>query len=969
MSQVVNKRVYLLPVILFVLLTAFFLAVGSYFQSNERKVEYAQAQNITSQVIANLQSLSEEHSQGLRSIMLNWPTQQPNYLDWFNVQAITLLGIQPGYSSLMYVSNTGSVNWLVRPSYEHEKYWPDSAVGKQLQLPELLNSKYDEQYISQIVTNQNGQTFVLLGRVISPQEPRLGYILSTFDLNSWVAKFTGVMRELQYSYELVDLETNRSMVTVENNNGKNVIEVNSEPFQIFDRQWQLRLTSTEQAIGKGRLVAAIGMVMSLVAVIVLYKFLTSAMKLDRSQHRYKTASEAGLDALLIYQRRDQDYFLVEHNKIAAQLFRGDVCNLKDKSLSHQLAVFNQLAMLNDIEKVIESDVPFDGHIEVKSRLISPDWLQVQVVRAGEDIAITLRDVTERFKAKRDLQRSEEKYRRLIDGLHRHFVYTKTPSQTFIYVSNGIQSILGVAPKEFCVEQSHIIQSTRIGDSSATDAKPHSRKNPDPYTLELVDVSGNKKIIEFADNYVFEPNSYRLIAIEGIARDVTAEFALQEAVNYQASHDQLTGLMNRFAFDKYLTALIRQIDNNKATAVMCFIDMDRFKLVNDTCGHPAGDRLLKEVALLFGDYVGQDDLLARIGGDEFCMIFRNLTLEQVLNKLDKILQQVSSYRFVFEEQAFFVGASIGVIEIEQPGFTAAEMIKAADNACYKAKSMGRNRYFIYTPTEEQQALDQVESKVLQRFQNALQNNGFELFFQPIVNLKNANSTIQGEVLLRLIGDDGEYISPGIFIPLAEQHGIMNKIDWWVVENTVAFLHANPHICREVEKIAINLSGITLSDEKMLNQIKHLIQASTIPNEKLCFEITETSAVTNLQAAKWFIDQLRSLGCRFALDDFGAGMSSFTYLKNLNVDYVKIDGSFVRNMVRDKIDYETVKSINNIAQSMGKQTIAEFVVDEPTKHALIDLGIDYGQGYALGYPEPLKNIESSAKLPKTLNLVEM
>ena len=258
------------------------------------------------------------------------------------------------------------------------------------------------------------------------------------------------------------------------------------------------------------------------------------------------------------------------------------------------------------------------------------------------------------------------------------------------------------------------------------------------------------------------------------------------------------------------------------------------------------------------------------------------------------------------------------------------------------------------------VDQNESKVLQQLQQALEHDGFELYFQPIVSLETQHEMIHGEVLLRLIDDDGEFISPGLFIPLAEQHGIMNKIDWWVVENTLKFLQQNPFICQRVDKIAINLSGVTLSDEKSLKRICHKIQYLNIPTEKLCFEITETSAVTNLTAAKWFISELRSLGCRFALDDFGAGMSSFTYLKNLDVDYVKIDGSFVRNMASNKIDYETVKSINNIAHSMNKQTIAEFVVDEATRDALVRLGVNYGQGFALGYPEPLQNLYSDTKL---------
>ena len=951
MSQQAQKRIYFTPIILFGLLATFFISVGAYLQEQERAVERNKAENLSVQVVANLQTMASERHQAMESLMQNWPTQEPNYLDWFNVQAITLLSIQRGYSSLMLVDQQGVVKWLVRPQYSSEQYWDNHIVGQSLSLPGFLYHANGEQYFSQLVSNDKGRHFLLYGRMISPQEPHLGYVMASFDLQAWLAMSNGQIVEQHYHFLLTDTSLNTMTVGTNAPSEDTLFPIQSEAFNVLGREWRLQLATPEPAYRGGLLVTLVGLVMSLLATIVLFKLLKSAMNLDQSQLRYKTASESALDALLIYKQEGNEYYLVEANKIANQLFQGDVCLLKDKPLSEQLRTFKQDHIVARIAEVVDTDAPFDDYIEVKSRLIKPQWLKVQIVRAGRDIAITLRDVTERFNAQQALLKSEEKYRRLIDGLYRHFVYTKTLEQSFVYVSNGLYSILGVPADTFCAQQSRYI--SEVPNDASTRLKAiKSGENPAPYRLKLRADSGETKVIEFADTGVFDERG-KLIAIEGIARDVTEEFALQEEVTYQASHDQLTGLMNRYAFDHYLTRLIGKVNAGEASAVMCFIDMDRFKLVNDSCGHPAGDRLLKEVANLFAEFVNENDLLARIGGDEFCMIFRNLTLEQVLDKLDRLLQHIAAYRFTVDEKVFFVGASIGVIDIQQPGCSAADLIKAADNACYKAKSMGRNRYFVYTPTEEQQALDQVESKVLQHFQMALENNGFELFFQPIIDLQNNKQRTQGEVLLRLIGEDGQHISPGVFIPLAEQHGVMNKIDWWVVDNTLRFLQQNTAFCRQLDKIAINLSGITLSDETLLKQIVQQIQRSNVPTEKLCFEITETSAVTNLTSAKWFIDELRALGCRFALDDFGAGMSSFTYLKNLAVDYVKIDGSFVRNMVRDKIDYETVKAINNIAQSMGKQTIAEFVVDDATREALVELGIDYGQGYALGYPEPLVN----------------
>lgn len=959
MPKQVQHRIYLTPAILFVLLALFFVSVGTYFQSNEQAIERAKARSFASQVVTNFRSLATERHQALYSLMQNWPAMQPNSIDWFNVQAINLLGIQRGYSSLTYMDGTGKVKWLVKPTYQHADLWDESLIGHSFPRSDLLTKLNGDTFHSELARNERGEPFILYGRLISSHEPHLGYVLATFDIQSWLTIASGQLVEQHYLSQLVDAEKSQVIAGITGFTATQNDTMASEYFSLFDSDWTLHLKSNERPPSGGIWVTIVGMIMSLLATVVLFKLLKSTMHLDISQLRFKTASEAALDALLIYQKRGQEYYLVETNKIALRLFSESANDLCEKTLSEQLAVFKQSHILAQVDKVVETDEPYEEYIEVNSSFIVPTWVKIQIVRAGKDIAVTVRDVTERFKAQRELQQSEEKYRRLIDGLYRHFVYTKTPNQTFVYVSNGVKSILDIEPDEFCMQQVYLTDASNQTLKRCIEPLLKDAVNPPLYNLQFKTANGDIRVIEFADNGVFDSQG-RLIAIEGIARDITAEYALQEQVAYQANHDQLTGLMNRYAFDQYLSELIESIDKHAASAVMCFIDMDRFKLVNDSCGHPAGDRLLKEISSLFGDFVGEADLLARIGGDEFCMIFRDSSLNDVLSKLDGLLQQISAYRFIADDKTFFIGASIGVIEIDEPGYTAAALIKAADNACYKAKSLGRNRYCVFTLSEAQQVVDQNESKVLQQLQQALEHDGFELYFQPIVSLETQHEMIHGEVLLRLIDDDGEFISPGLFIPLAEQHGIMNKIDWWVVENTLKFLQQNPFICQRVDKIAINLSGVTLSDEKSLKRICHKIQYLNIPTEKLCFEITETSAVTNLTAAKWFISELRSLGCRFALDDFGAGMSSFTYLKNLDVDYVKIDGSFVRNMASNKIDYETVKSINNIAHSMNKQTIAEFVVDEATRDALVRLGVNYGQGFALGYPEPLQNLYSDTKL---------
>jgi diguanylate cyclase (GGDEF)-like protein len=438
-------------------------------------------------------------------------------------------------------------------------------------------------------------------------------------------------------------------------------------------------------------------------------------------------------------------------------------------------------------------------------------------------------------------------------------------------------------------------------------------------------------------------------------DVSKEQELQQKIVFQAHHDQLTGLLNRYAFSQELQRLVAE----QSRAFLCYIDMDRFKQVNDSCGHVAGDELLRKVAQLLSSGLKQNDVLARVGGDEFCLVIRNKTLTQVKIVLDRLLKLIADFRFRWNDQVFIVGASIGVLELGDGYYRdPIDIMKAADAGCYIAKNAGRNQYFIVDDeTPEFNHIEQ-ERYFMGVVRRALVNDEFSLYAQPIIPLSKTGQ-IHIEILLRLKGDTGEDISPGVFIPLAERQGMMREIDQWVITKVLSELEHHPEYLTELDKCAINISAVSLCDLGFLQWLIDKLKTCSVPGSKLCFEITETAAITNLAHAQRFISELKQFGCRFSLDDFGVGMSSFGSLKTLDVDYVKIDGSFVKNMKRDSSDAALVKAMTDIVHSMKKEAIAEFVSDNETCILLKEFGVEYGQGFALAMPKPWVQICDKSK----------
>ncbi|MEX1200814.1 MAG: EAL domain-containing protein [Methylophaga sp.] len=437
-------------------------------------------------------------------------------------------------------------------------------------------------------------------------------------------------------------------------------------------------------------------------------------------------------------------------------------------------------------------------------------------------------------------------------------------------------------------------------------------------------------------------------------DITEARRLNDETSYQASHDLLTGLINRREFDLRLRRVIESSRLDHGEHALCFLDLDQFKVINDTCGHIAGDELLRQVGALLQGNIRSRDTIARLGGDEFVILMEHCSIEQAYKACEGIISLLQDFRFHWESYNFTIGVSIGLTVIDLNTKDSTEAMRNVDNACYAAKDSGRNRVEVHTEDSARLQQRRGEIQWSAEISEALDQDRFLLYVQPIVPVDPAQSGLSYEVLLRLRRRDGSLSPPGAFLPAAERYNSMTRIDRWVVNKVFAWLGQNADSISHIDRLSINLSGLTLSDENMLDYIYDAVMALPVPANLICFEITETAAIANLRAATVFIERLGALGVSFALDDFGSGLSSFGYLKKLRVDSLKIDGMFVKDMLLDPLDFEMVKSINEIGHVMGLTTIAEFVESPAILHKLQEIGVDYAQGYSIGVPTPIETL---------------
>jgi diguanylate cyclase (GGDEF)-like protein/PAS domain S-box-containing protein len=454
----------------------------------------------------------------------------------------------------------------------------------------------------------------------------------------------------------------------------------------------------------------------------------------------------------------------------------------------------------------------------------------------------------------------------------------------------------------------------------------------------------------------------IIGVVMVFHDVSRERRLRRALAYQASHDVLTGLINRREFENRLNeALLTARSDESATYVLLYLDLDQFKLVNDTCGHQAGDRLLKDITGILQTRIRTKDTIARLGGDEFGILLQDCTADRAAKIAETLRQAIREYRFEGHDGAMNVGVSIGIVEIDSTSESITSVMSAADVACYAAKDSGRNRVHTYqygaAPERHR------EMQWVSRLTRACEENRLELYYQPIVPIgANRDSRGHYELLVRMRGENGELVLPAEFIPAAERYNIMPMIDRWVVRQALGALahYRDDGDPRNGYTLAINLSGTSLNDDRFLEFLINELQTHDLSPGAVCFEITETAAISNLPNVVHFMREFRARGCQFSLDDFGSGLSSFMYLKNLPVDYLKIDGQFIQNVTTDHVDRSMVEAITQVGHAMGIKTIAERVETAEVLACLADIGVEYAQGIYIAPPESVEALNRITRM---------
>ena len=462
------------------------------------------------------------------------------------------------------------------------------------------------------------------------------------------------------------------------------------------------------------------------------------------------------------------------------------------------------------------------------------------------------------------------------------------------------------------------------------------------------------------DYVSGDDKGSLKGVVIVFRDVSHAKRLQQNLIYQASHDSLTNLYNRNEFERQLSIVAKSAHKNNQNHHLIFIDLDRFKVVNDICGHIAGDKVLREISQLMQSLVRKSDILARIGGDEFAIILMDCKFPRAYEVAEKIREAIANFRFISHDKCFSFGASVGFVNLKDQTFNDdTDLLSMADKACMAAKNSGRNRIHVFRSEDSQVAKHHEQTLWVNRITDALEHDHFELYFQRIAPSNTNNKNYSAEILLRMVGPDNAIIAPGAFLPAAERYGLMKFIDKWVVENFCAWAHKNQSIFKEFHTFSINLSGQSLSDAEFLNYLIDYFATPLVSPKNICFEITETSAIQNIANARKFINRLKEMGFSFSLDDFGSGMSSFSYLKHLAVDSLKIDGAFIKNIEKEAIDHSMVRSINEIGHIMGIKTVAEFVESEAICTMVRELGVDFLQGYHIHKPAPLSTLATNQK----------
>jgi len=468
------------------------------------------------------------------------------------------------------------------------------------------------------------------------------------------------------------------------------------------------------------------------------------------------------------------------------------------------------------------------------------------------------------------------------------------------------------------------------------------------------------------NSYYKNTKYTLFALATVVSVMVIAIAIivirqvgskNQQVSYQAMHDPLTNLYNRCYFEHQVHKSIQQCNKTNSPCALLFMDLDQFKVVNDTCGHMAGDELLRQITELLQTKVRKSDTLARLGGDEFGLLLTNCDVVRATLLAEDLRKHINEFRFLWDDKIFSVGVSIGIAAIDRQITELKEALIAADTACYAAKDAGRNQVHIYDPQEKKSLENKFQIEWLSEIKSALQENRLLLYAQSMVTLETSSSSGPKfyEILVRLQAQDGKLYPPGAFFPAAERYGLITEIDRWVVKNTFEFIASNKNISSN-SLFFLNLSGRSFMDNDFKYFLQKLFRQYNISGQRICFEMSESEVITAIDKTRSFVNEFREIGCQFSVDDFGSGLSSFTYLKQLMVNFLKIDGSICQNIDTDTINYAMVKSINELAHLYGKKTVAKNVESYSVMKKVADLGIDFAQGYEIAHPADLTEISS-------------
>ncbi|MDU0111480.1 ammonium transporter [Psychrosphaera aquimarina] len=583
---------------------------------------------------------------------------------------------------------------------------------------------------------------------------------------------------------------------------------------------------------------------------------------------------------------------------------------------------------------------------------------------GETICF-VHDITLQKIAENDLFQEKEKAKKTLDSIGDGVIST-SPNGNVQYINRTAAKLTGWLDKDALGKPLHRVFCAVDKITDHPNDQLIKLINQDKKTIItqksqlLFSRSDDVYAIRYTASPIFDKDN-KLSGIVIVFQDITQSQQIQSKLNHQATHDPLTDLFNRREFDIRLQQIVNDVQtHSNIEHSLIFIDLDEFKFVNDICGHAAGDTLLKDVSNIMKETIRHQDTLARLGGDEFAIILHDCPIDRSLLIAEKIREKIAEYKYIQDKKEFRVTTSVGVVEINEQTTNVQDVLIQADSACYTSKKRGKNQVSVFKKTDAEIEQISGDAHWAGRLQGAItQENGFELFFQLITPstapIAGQKPPLHFEILIRMKEDDGLIIPPNAFLPAAERYGLIHKIDAWVICHTFAWLNKQRKILADHQvKCAINLSGKSIDKTEIIEEIEIYQKEFNINPADICFEITETAAIGSISKASAFIERLRAEGFKFALDDFGAGLSSFNYLKNLPVNYLKIDGSFIRSVDKDPLDQAMVKSMADIGKTLGIQTVAEFVGSKAIADYLIDIGVDYLQGFHFHKPEPLNNL---------------